>query len=225
MAAFDAVSRQPELKHAAIQAEKLDLPFRVVALRRFAADRQGDALAFADALGPLLARFDYAHVALAGRETTVVQLHGYCAEPAAADVLDQLDALLGMTVEHTLRYVDARRRVEKKACIEQGMVQSVYLAGETAAQDWLKNMMVQGASAEAVRPWVLAPVASAPRGTVSRGRIACACHDVSEAEIRAEAATGCSLSALQAKLKCGTQCGSCLPSVKQLLAQYEKAAA
>ena len=90
--AFDATSKQPELKHAAIQAEKLDLPFRVVALRRFEANCQDDALAFADALGPLLARFDYAHVALAGRETSVVQFHGYCEQPVAAAVLDQLDA-------------------------------------------------------------------------------------------------------------------------------------
>jgi assimilatory nitrate reductase catalytic subunit len=104
-------------------------------------------------------------------------------------------------------------------------VQSVCLAGETAAQDWLKNMMVQGASAEAVRPWVLAPVASAPRGTLNRGRIVCACHDVSEAEIRAEAAAGSLLPALQTKLKCGTECGSCLPAVKQLLTAHERAAA
>jgi assimilatory nitrate reductase catalytic subunit len=225
VSAFDAASRQPELKHAVIQAEKLDLPFRVVALRRFEADCHGDAMGFADALTPLLAHFDYANVALAGRETTVVQLRGYCAEPVADDVLDQLDALLGMTVEHTLRYVDARRRVEKKACIEQGMVQSVCLAGETAAQEWLKNMMLQGASAEAVRPWVLAPVATVPQGTLNRGRIVCACHDVSEQEIRSEVAKGSLLPALQAKLKCGTECGSCLPAVKQLLAGHERAAA
>ena len=155
----------------------------------------------------------------------MVQLRGYSAAPVAEDVLDQLDRLLGMRVEHTLRYVDARRRVEKKACIENGLVQSVCLFGETAAQDWLKNMMVQGASADAVRPWVLAPVASAPRGTLSRGRIVCACHDVSEQEIRAEAATGVLLPALQARLKCGTECGSCLPAVKQLLAGVERAVA
>ena len=223
--AFDALSKQPELKHAVIQAEKLDVPFRVVALRRFEAHCQDEALRFVDAVRPLLARFDYADVGLAGRDATVVQLRGYSIEPVSDEVLDHLDALLGMSVEHTMRYVDARRRVEKKARIEAGIVQSVCLAGETAAQEWLKNMMVQGASAEAVRPWVLAPVASAPRGTLNRGRIVCACHDVSEAEIRGEAANGILLPALQAKLKCGTECGSCLPALKQLLAENEKAAA
>ena len=224
IAAFDALSKQPELKHAVIQVEKLDLPFCVVAIRRFAADQQDDAQAFADALQPLLAYFEYAHVGLAGREASVVQLRGYSVAPVDDAVLDRLDGLLGMSVEFTMRYVDARRRVEKKARIEDGMVQSVCLAGETAAQEWLKNMMVQGASAEAVRPWVLAPVASAPRGSLMRGRIVCACHDVSEQEIRSEAAKGASLKALQAKLKCGTECGSCLPAVKQLLVEQEKVA-
>ncbi len=223
--AFDAASKQPELKHTAIQAEKLELPYRVVAMRRFAAGGEGDAMAFADALAPLLTQFDYATAGLCGRDNSVVQLRGYSAAPVAEDVLDQLDRLLGMKVEHTMRYVDVRRRVEKKACIENGLVQSVCLSGETAAQDWLKHMMVQGASAEAVRPWVLAPVASAPRGTLSRGRIVCACHDVSEQEIRAEVAKGTLLPALQAGLKCGTECGSCLPAVKQLLAEHERAAA
>jgi len=40
---------------------------------------------------------------------------------------------------------------------------------------------------------------------------------VSEQEIRTEAAAGAALPALQAKLKCGTECGSCLPAVKQLV--------
>ena len=223
--AFDALSKQPELKHAAIQAEKLNLPFRVVAMRRFGVDKQSEALNFMDAVQPLLASFDYAYVALAGRDATVVQLRGYSAEPVADTVLDKLDTLLGMIAEHTLCYVDARRRVEKKAYIENGIVQSVCLSGETAAQDWLKDMMVRGAPAETLRAWVLAPFASAPRGAPNRGRIVCACHDVSEQEIRSEVALSATLPALQAKLKCGTECGSCLPAVKQLLAEHEKVAA
>ena len=216
--AIDPVSKQPELKHAAVQVEKLVLPFRVVALRLFDAANHDEALALIDNLQPLLAQFDYAHVAFAGRDSTVVQLRGYSVLPVADTVLDQIDSLLGMRDDNTMRYVDARRRIEKKARIEDGTVRAVCLAGETAAQEWLKNMMLQGASAEAVRPWILAPVASAPRGTLNRGRIVCACHDVSENEISSEARKGTPLPVLQAKLKCGTECGSCLPAVKQLLA-------
>ena len=118
-----------------------------------------------------------------------------------------------------MRYVDARRRVEKIARIEDGIVNSVCLAGETAAQEWLKNMMVQGASAEAVRPWVLAPINAPPSGTLSRGRILCNCLDVSEREIMAELRKGVSLERLQSTLKCGTDCGSCLPEISRLIVE------
>jgi assimilatory nitrate reductase catalytic subunit len=43
--------------------------------------------------------------------------------------------------------------------------------------------------------------------------------DVSEQEILAEFSNGLDLSAIQAKLKCGTECGSCLPELKRLVAQ------
>ena len=77
-------------------------------------------------------------------------------------------------------------------------MQSVCLAGETAAQDWLKNMMVQGASAEAMRAWVLAPVASPPRGSFNRGAIVCNCFDVSAAEIHGALAAGADLASCRA---------------------------
>jgi assimilatory nitrate reductase catalytic subunit len=210
--AFDPLSKQPELKHAAVQIEKLELPFRVVAFKRFESND-----VFHEALRPLLAQFDHAQAGLCGRDATLVQLRAWSAVAVADDVLDQLDALLDMGEHNTLRYIDARRRVEKKASIDAGIVQSVCLAGETAAAEWLKNMMLAGASAEAVRPWVLAPVASVPQGSLNRGRIVCACHDVAESEILAHAASG--LAVVQAKLKCGTECGSCLPAVKRLVGE------
>jgi assimilatory nitrate reductase catalytic subunit len=97
------------------------------------------------------------------------------------------------------------------------MVQSVCLAGETAAQEWLKNMMVQGASAAAMRSWILAPVASPPRGSFSRGAVVCNCCDVSAAEILTALAAGADLAHLQSDLKCGTECGSCVPELKRMV--------
>jgi len=61
------------------------------------------------------------------------------------------------------------------------------------------------------------PVASAPRSAQ-----VCACHDVSEDRITHALATMPGddterLVALQAQLRCGTECGSCLPAVKALV--------
>jgi assimilatory nitrate reductase catalytic subunit len=120
-------------------------------------------------------------------------------------------------IRRTMRYVDARRGVEKAARIEDGIVKSVCLAGETAAQDWLKNMMMQGASADAMRAWILAPVAAPPRGSFNRGAVVCNCFDVSEVEITSVLAAGADLGQLQGRLKCGTECGSCLPELKRMV--------
>ena len=56
--------------------------------------------------------------------------------------------------------------------------------------------------------------------TAPRGRIICSCFSVGERTIDDAIAGGChTLAALGAKLKCGTNCGSCIPELKALLAE------
>ena len=221
--AFDPLSKQPELKHAAIEVEPVVLPYQVVAMRRFDAGDAASVQALRDALQPLLQSFDYATLTLSGRDNAVVVLRGYAAAPIADSVLDRLDQLFDLAdTTRTMRYIDARRRVEKAALVETGIVQSVCLSGETAAQEWLKNMMVEGAPAEAMRAWILAPVAAPPRGSFNRGRIVCNCLDVAEAEITAQLAAGAGFTQLQERLKCGTECGSCVPELKRMCQPQER---
>ena len=94
VSAFDPQSKQPELKHAAIEVEKLVLPHRVVAMRRFAAGETAAAQALRDELQPLLEGFGYATLTLSGRDDVVVVLRGYAAAPIADAVLETLDRLL-----------------------------------------------------------------------------------------------------------------------------------
>lgn len=49
-------------------------------------------------------------------------------------------------------------------------------------------------------------------------RAVCACFKVAESAIRSAVAAGASLAALQKELKCGTNCGSCVPELRRLLA-------
>ncbi|HEX4327468.1 MAG TPA: molybdopterin-dependent oxidoreductase [Burkholderiales bacterium] len=216
--AIDPYSKQPELKAAAIEVKRALLPHRVVAMRRF--EDAASAALLTEALKPLLDQFDYATLTLAGREEVLVSLRGYCAEPVPEAVLDRLDTLLDLTEPaRVMRYVDARRRVEKAARIDDGLMTSVCLSGETAAADWLKGMMLERATLEAVRPWILAPVSRPPQGSMARGVIICNCLNVAESEIRADAAAGLDFGACQAKRQCGTSCGSCLPEVKRIISQ------
>ncbi|MDB5803207.1 MAG: molybdopterin oxidoreductase [Betaproteobacteria bacterium] len=220
--AFDPYSKQPELKAAAIEVKPARLPHRVVAMRRFA--DAADAARLTEALKPLVQEFDYATLALAGRDEVLVVLRGYSAAPVPNAVLDQLDRLLDLTEPaRVMRYVDARRGVEKAARIDDGLMTSVCLSGETAAADWLKGMMLERASLDAVRPWILAPVSSPPQGSLARGVIICNCLNVAEMEIRADAAAGLDFAACQAKRKCGTSCGSCVPEVKRIIARTPRA--
>ena len=137
--------------------------------------------------------------------------------PVSGDLIAQIDEVFEFDDISSLTYVDSRRGISKRVMIEQGRVTGVRLTGETAARDWLKDIMAQGASTETVRPWVLAPVAAPPAGSRNRGRIICNCLDVAEDEIQPQVAAGADLAVLQAKLKCGTECGSCVPELKRLV--------
>jgi assimilatory nitrate reductase catalytic subunit len=211
----DPYSQQPELKAAAIEVTRANLPHHVVAMRRLPALA---ASLLQEELKPLLTAFDYATLTLSGRDDTVVILRGYAGAPIAAGILDALESMLGLDVpERVMRYVDAARGVEKSARIDDGLMTGVCLSGETAAAEWLKNMMQGGASLDAVRPWILAPVASPPKGSMNRGQIVCNCFDVALSEINEDVRAGLGLADIQATRKCGTSCGSCLPEVKRII--------
>ncbi|HEY6898126.1 MAG TPA: molybdopterin-dependent oxidoreductase [Rhodocyclaceae bacterium] len=224
--AFDPYSKQPELKHSAVAIEKFNAAWQLVALRRFGPGRGGDTLALHAAMQPWLARCDHATLTLIGRDDPVLVFRAWSAQAWDDATLEALDAALGIDAEHhAIFFADAKRGIAKRALLEGGLLTGVRLAGETRATDWLKDLMVQGASAPELRRWLLAPIAQPPAGTVSRGRVVCNCYDVSEDEILGDAKAGLDLSALQDKRKCGTSCGSCVPEIKRLLAAGHSARA
>jgi assimilatory nitrate reductase catalytic subunit len=212
--AFDAISKQPELKHAAVQVEKLALPWQMVAMRK------GDALNRMSRLQALLKHFEFASLGLFGRDDELVVLRAAHSGPLPDEVLAEIDAILGLDdAAEVMNYRDAKRGISKRALMEDGKLLGVRLTGETVARDWLKEIIAQGADAQALRPWLFAPLSAPPAGQSQRGRIVCNCLDVSEQEIMTEFRNGLDLSAIQAKLKCGKECGSCLPELKRLVAQ------
>ncbi|HXC41144.1 MAG TPA: molybdopterin-dependent oxidoreductase [Burkholderiales bacterium] len=217
---FDPQSKQPELKHAAVRVDKLDLPWELVVMR---AVSEADASALLAAAQPLLAEFGYAALGLFGRERPAVILRAANAVPAGEELVERIDRCFGFDPAASLSYADARRGVAKRVTVTDGRLAGVRLSGETAARDWLKQAVAEGMAIDTVRRWVLAPVSAPPAGSNARGRIVCNCHDVSESEISAEIASGADLGTLQAKLKCGTECGSCVPELKRLIA-FKKAA-
>ena len=224
--AFDPHSKQPELKHAAIQVEKVELPHRAFFLRTECdAERAaGLALTRAEALAPWLERFEYASLALAGREHPAVVLRIAHDRPIPPAWLAELDLLLDLAGDDCLSYEDRRRGIAKRARIEDGFLVGLRLSGETAASAWLKDVMVERLPAEELRRWLLAPLSAAPASARSRGRVVCNCLGVAEGDIAAAVARGAGFEALQAELKCGTSCGSCVPEIKRMVATGRTAA-
>ncbi len=217
---FDPTSKQPELKHAAVQVEKYTAGKSLVVMRRSEADADGklqpNPLEVMDRLRQWLPHFPYASLTLSGRNSPVVVLKARGDElaPELIEALDREIALDDPT--RVLSYQDSRKDVAKRALVEGDSLTAVRLAGETKAADWLADMMVQGHSAAAVRQWLLAPLTQPPAGQAARGKVICNCFDVAEDDILAAFRAGESLDGLQARTKCGTNCGSCVPELKRL---------
>ncbi|WP_296752729.1 nitrate reductase [Thiobacillus sp.] len=216
---FDAVSKQPELKHAAVQVTRAELPWRMAVLA------VGDGTLLLDAVQPLLRACDYAAAGLAGRERDVLTLRLAHTQALPEPLLAALDAALGLDDPlAVMHYQDSPRGISKRVRVDSGKVTAVRLSGETAAFEWLRDAMVDGVGMAALRSWMLAPVTRPPAGEAGRGRIVCNCLNVAEPAIAAAIAAGAGLAALQSNLKCGTECGSCVPELKRLIAVSRAAA-
>jgi len=210
--AFDPVSKQPELKHAAVQVEKVTLPYRRTIMRR------GDGATLLRLAQPFIAHFDFASATLTGRDNSVLVFETASEGPLAEALVQDMDVAFGLDDPLlTMNYQDARRGIWKKARVEDGVITGARLSGETAARDWLKSLIADGAPAMEVRNWLLAPVEQPPDGQVGRGRIVCNCLNVAEPDIVAVIAGGADLAVLQSTLKCGTECGSCVPELKRMI--------
>jgi len=213
IAAIDPVSGQPELKHAAVQVEKADLPWQMVVLRK------NNALSHLLKVQPLLARFPYASAGLVGQDEPIMVLRIAAESPVDNAWLVELDRLLEMDDDlSAMTYQDVRRGISKRILVHDGEVVAARLSG--VVPPWLKDGMAKGLPAEAVRAWLLAPLAAPPSGVMQRGRIVCNCLNVAENEIREALAADMDFAGLQEKLKCGTQCGSCVPEIKRMFIQH-----
>ena len=101
-------------------------------------------------------------------------------------------------------------------------LQAFLLAGDTSAEGWVRTLLQEVLPAQAYGRQLLRPGAVAPAALAARSRQVCNCFDVSEAGIvaAARAAEGDEeqrLARLQEQLRCGTNCGSCLPDLRRLL--------
>jgi assimilatory nitrate reductase catalytic subunit len=226
-------SGQPELKHAAVKILKAELPWTVLALAWLPAD---GVLQAREALKELMAAFPFASsvpfssnaplAQAATRERSGVLFRAAAYEAPPAALLERLEAVLGLAGGDTLRYADRRRGQSRSVRVQREggemRLQGLLLAGDTSAQAWLKALLLQQLPAQAYGRLLLAPGAQPPVALQARGKQVCSCFGIEEEAIAAQLA-GCSgtpdqrLAALQGALRCGTNCGSCVPELKRMV--------
>jgi len=228
-AAFDPVSKQPELKHATVRIEAAKLPWRLVILRSAtyrlngisngAPSAEEQVLIWRARLEPMLADFGYASLTLDGRERPLLALRVAVATPLAPERIEAITAALDMPEAACLNYRDSTRHIVKRAIIEDGRLTGILLAGEDAASGWLRAALREGVAIEELRRWLFAPRSTPPVAATAPRRVVCNCFDVSADEIEQEIKSGKVLSGVQLALKCGTSCGSCLTEIRRMLAR------
>ena len=216
--AFDPSSKQPELKHAAVKVLKAQLPWRFLV---FGWIDPAQALALQARLRPYMRRFAFSSCTLFGRERVGVLLRAaddYAAEPA---LVREIEALFGIEGAQVLRYDDTKRGNARHILVQDGKLEAVALAGDIAAEHWLKQTLDEQLPVAPYGRLLLSSSSSAPQGFKARGRVVCSCLNVAQSEISAllqEVGAGPdALALLQDRLKCGTSCGSCVPELKQMV--------
>ncbi|WP_424195948.1 molybdopterin-dependent oxidoreductase [Ampullimonas aquatilis] len=225
--AFDAYSKQPELKHAAIKILKAELPQRVLV---FAYVDSAQALRMQTELRPLMKRFAFASCVLFGRERTGILFRAASyADDEFNTSLQEIFTRFGLTSSDTISYQDKKRGHARRILVRDDKLEAVALVGDLKAEGWLKSYLEEGLSVAALRRFLLMPSSQPPQGFKARGKIVCTCFNVAETEINEVLAT-CTgsaevrLAGLQGKLKCGTNCGSCVPELKRLVMLTQQAA-
>ena len=219
--ACDPISFQPELKHAAVKIAAADLAWHLTAFVR--AD---DEIEIFDRLPVLQNEVAFFSSVLIGRDQPGVLVRAAHHGAPSGEWLAAIDALLGLGGEFTLRYDDARRGSSRRMLIVDDRLNAVRLSGEAGAitsGEWLREWLLADRSVAEIRRLLLSPATHAPTGFVLAGRVVCQCFNVTEdtiiaalGEIGGEPDER--RQQLQQHLKCGSNCGSCVPELRQLLA-------
>ena len=227
-AAFCPISKQPELKHAAVKIEAMHLPWRLVAMAWLPAHA---ALALREQLKPGLARFTTASLLPFGREPDAQGRVGLLLRAAAAqspgkNFLQQMRQALGLDAADTLAYADATRDQQRALRVVRGddgseRLGGFWLAGDASGEAWLRGLLETDELLPGPARHLLAPGALAGKLATPGSPQVCTCFNISEAAIKAALAgldggVDARVAQLQATLKCGSNCGSCLPALRQL---------
>jgi assimilatory nitrate reductase catalytic subunit len=230
--AFCPSSKQPELKHAAVKILKAEMPWSLLAVAWL---DKSQAWSVREALKREMAGFEFASCVpfsnqlpldRAADERTGVLFRAADYEAPTAEVLTRLEKLLGLTGATVLRYTDKKRSQHRAIRVREVsgdlQIDGFLLSGDTRSEAWIKTLLQSEASASAYGRLLLSPGATPPVAVQAASPQVCSCFSVNQEAIEncLAGTTGTDdslLAKVQGTLKCGTNCGSCVPELKKII--------
>jgi assimilatory nitrate reductase catalytic subunit len=245
--AFCPSSKQPELKHAAVKILKAELPWTLLGVAWLPSDQAlgvreqlkalmrlfpfASCVPFGDSAG-------VSELSGVGRTGLLFRAAGH--EAPTDEVLADIETLLGLQGGATtstsstpsapssqvLRYADKKkgqhRTIKLTGNREHAELEAFLLAGDTRSEAWVKTLLQDSLPAQSYGRMLLVPGSKAPIAVQSRGKSVCTCFNVTDAAITEQLAKSFGsderrLVELQTSLKCGTNCGSCVPELKRMI--------
>jgi assimilatory nitrate reductase catalytic subunit len=125
-----------------------------------------------------------------------------------------------------VRYIDKKRGQRRAKRLQHNTVNTTLegflLAGDTSAQKWIAALLQNEQPVQNYGRALLVPGSKPPLPVVSLGKTVCTCFNVTDRAIETQLALcngnpAARLGDLQATLKCGTNCGSCIPQLQRMV--------
>jgi assimilatory nitrate reductase catalytic subunit len=205
---IDPISGQPEFKHTPARLAPATIAWRGILVTRARKDPAGVWWRRM----PLDVGHLYEIAAPAGAPA---------AAPLAVALFDDIEGDGLLTAE------DCRGRFLRWAAVRSERLERAFFAttsGGLPRREWLIEKLAADRIDDADRRLLLVGGAA---GAAKRGQCVCACFNVTREEIEAFAASDASVTVqhVGARLKAGTNCGSCRPEIAQILTSRDARAA
>ena len=232
--AYCPTSKQPELKHAAVKVLKAELPWTLLAVAWLPEHKAQTIL---QNLRARMVQFEFAScvpfsgdASADGSARQGVLMRAACSEAPDMAVVHEIEQLLGLNGTDSLRYVDAKRsqlrsmrlQYSDAPKVKDSQLAAFIIAGDTSAETWLKALLQTQASTQAYGRRLLMTGSKPPVALVDAGTTVCSCVGVKDIAIQQhlkiyKGDSAQRLASLQGTLKCGTQCGSCVPELRRMI--------
>ena len=227
-------SKQPEFKHSAVKVLKADLPWGLLAMAWLPADQ---VLRVQQKMREMLGEFAFATCVPFGQATALadsaqarvgLQLRAAHHQSVSETLLLHIEQLLQLQGDEIVRYADARRGQRRTMLMpahqQDRLLEGFLLAGDTRAQSWIRQLLLQRLPAQSYGRALLVPGSQPQQPVHSSAKVVCSCLNVTDQAIeahlhqcRGDAPTR--LASLQAALRCGSNCGSCVPQLQRMTRQ------